>query len=126
MPRRGGGWRPHGHHRLAGKRVISQRFPPPNGGFSKQSAYFLYHIKRTEIVSISKIKKKCKENNIDSKCSIIYSRIREAAKKFLFSGPATKALSPTSLVATFVLGLFFRASKRVFLLSDQALKIFNP
>ena len=46
-------------------------------------------------------------------------------KNLFFSGPATKALSPTlSLVAAFLggnlLGIFFRAANKVFFLSGQA------
>ena len=38
--------------------------------------------------------------------------VREAAKKGFFCGPATKALLPSSLVATLI-SVFFRASKKV-------------
>ena len=49
--------------------------------------------------------------------------LREAAKKKFFSGPAPKALPPSSLVAIFF-GDFFRASKKFFFLSGRAKKIF--
>ena len=61
---------------------------------------------------------------------IILQSLREATKKvILFNGPATKVFPPTpsSLVASFLLDFFFRASRKVFfILSGQALTPLLP